>query len=94
MSPRFGYSSCRMHGRWIIRCNRCKRTLQCGYPFHQQTYAQAGRYIGFNYEAFYKGELDKKHQDRPYRYFNTINLLESSPLVTPQIKCKYGAPMA
>ncbi|KAJ7228904.1 pyridoxal phosphate-dependent transferase [Mycena pura] len=30
---------------------------------------------GFNYEAFYAGELDKKHQDKSYRYFNNINRL-------------------
>ncbi|KAJ7095148.1 pyridoxal phosphate-dependent transferase [Mycena belliarum] len=30
---------------------------------------------GFNYEAFYVNELDKKHQDKSYRYFNNINRL-------------------
>jgi len=44
-------------------------------PFHQQTLTQAGKHIGFNYEAFYKEELDKKHQDKSYRYFNNINRL-------------------
>ncbi|KJZ74078.1 5-aminolevulinate synthase [Hirsutella minnesotensis 3608] len=29
----------------------------------------------FNYEAFYTAELDKKHQDKSYRYFNNINRL-------------------
>lgn len=29
----------------------------------------------FNYEAFYGAELDKKHQDKSYRYFNNINRL-------------------
>lgn len=29
----------------------------------------------FNYEAFYNAELDKKHQDKSYRYFNNINRL-------------------
>ncbi|KAF4121246.1 5-aminolevulinate synthase [Geosmithia morbida] len=32
----------------------------------------------FDYEAFYKGELDKKHKDRSYRYFNNINRLAKS----------------
>lgn len=34
--------------------------------------AKAGR---FNYEAFYTTELDKKHKDKSYRYFNNINRL-------------------
>lgn len=29
----------------------------------------------FNYEQFYVGELDKKHKDASYRYFNNINRL-------------------
>lgn len=29
----------------------------------------------FDYEEFYKNELDKKHQDKSYRYFNNINRL-------------------
>ena len=29
----------------------------------------------FDYERFYSAELDKKHQDRSYRYFNNINRL-------------------
>jgi len=30
---------------------------------------------GFNYEQFYATELQKKHDDKSYRYFNTINRL-------------------
>jgi len=30
---------------------------------------------GFDYEQFYINELDKKHQDKSYRYFNNINRL-------------------
>lgn len=30
---------------------------------------------GFNYEQFYTDELQKKHDDKSYRYFNTINRL-------------------
>ena len=30
---------------------------------------------GFDYDAFYSAELDKKHQDKSYRYFNNINRL-------------------
>lgn len=29
----------------------------------------------FNYEGFYYNELDKKHKDKSYRYFNNINRL-------------------
>ena len=29
----------------------------------------------FDYEAFYQRELDKKHKDKSYRYFNNINRL-------------------
>jgi 5-aminolevulinate synthase len=29
----------------------------------------------FNYESFYRNELDKKHKDKSYRYFNNINRL-------------------
>ncbi|KAF1813247.1 tetrapyrrole biosynthesis, 5-aminolevulinic acid synthase [Eremomyces bilateralis CBS 781.70] len=29
----------------------------------------------FDYEAFYSAELDKKHKDKSYRYFNNINRL-------------------
>lgn len=29
----------------------------------------------FNYESFYAEELEKKHQDKSYRYFNNINRL-------------------
>ncbi len=29
----------------------------------------------FDYESFYQEELDKKHKDKSYRYFNNINRL-------------------
>ncbi|KAG5221197.1 mitochondrial aminolevulinate synthase [Salix suchowensis] len=32
-------------------------------------------YTGFNYEQFFVTELDKKHKDKSYRYFNNINRL-------------------
>ena len=31
----------------------------------------------FNYEQFYQNELEKKHKDKSYRYFNNINRLAS-----------------
>lgn len=29
----------------------------------------------FDYESFYEEELEKKHKDKSYRYFNNINRL-------------------
>ncbi|RDW60022.1 5-aminolevulinate synthase [Coleophoma crateriformis] len=38
--------------------------------------ARAARRDGkFDYEGFYSAELDKKHKDKSYRYFNNINRL-------------------
>lgn len=31
--------------------------------------------VKFDYEGFYQAELDKKHKDKSYRYFNNINRL-------------------
>ncbi|KAI7705226.1 5-aminolevulinate synthase [Hortaea werneckii] len=31
--------------------------------------------VKFDYDAFYQNELDKKHKDKSYRYFNNINRL-------------------
>lgn len=52
-----------------------KKAVASGCPYHQQAPVQARKHIGFNYETFYKEELDKKHQDKSYRYFNNINRL-------------------
>lgn len=55
-----------------------------GCPFHQnqkaaaevKSAAKAAKPINaFDYERFYVSELDKKHQDKSYRYFNNINRL-------------------
>jgi len=61
-----------------------------GCPFHKAAAAAAAdagkvptpvhtpkakAHSGFNYESFYVNELDKKHQDKSYRYFNNINRL-------------------
>ncbi|KAF9563722.1 5-aminolevulinate synthase [Agrocybe pediades] len=58
-----------------------------GCPFHAKAAADAAQatpavprkakkvHSGFDYESFYVGELDKKHQDQSYRYFNNINRL-------------------
>ncbi|KAK6342147.1 mitochondrial 5-aminolevulinate synthase [Orbilia blumenaviensis] len=35
----------------------------------------AGKKPTFDYEGFYYNELDKKHKDKSYRYFNNINRL-------------------
>ncbi|KAF3903896.1 hypothetical protein ABW20_dc0109066 [Dactylellina cionopaga] len=37
--------------------------------------ATAGKKATFDYEGFYYNELDKKHKDKSYRYFNNINRL-------------------
>lgn len=55
-----------------------KDAAAAGCPFHQKAASEstkAKKHTGFDYEAFYKGELDKKHQDKSYRYFNNINRL-------------------
>ncbi|KAF2755968.1 5-aminolevulinate synthase mitochondrial precursor [Pseudovirgaria hyperparasitica] len=46
----------------------------------QQTTQQSGpppspQPVKFDYERFYQTELDKKHKDKSYRYFNNINRL-------------------
>ena len=59
-----------------------------GCPFHKAAVAteaskaptpgstdKAKVHSAFNYESFYVNELDKKHQDKSYRYFNNINRL-------------------
>ena len=44
----------------------------------------------FDYEAFYSAELDKKHEDKSYRYFNNINRLAKefprAHMATPEDK--------
>ncbi|CAK7268593.1 mitochondrial 5-aminolevulinate synthase [Sporothrix epigloea] len=37
--------------------------------------APVGMQAKFDYEGFYQTELDKKHKDKSYRYFNNINRL-------------------
>ena len=37
--------------------------------------AEPRDYSSFDYEGFYQAELDKKHKDKSYRYFNNINRL-------------------
>ncbi|KAG9002270.1 mitochondrial 5-aminolevulinate synthase [Tulasnella sp. JGI-2019a] len=46
-------------------------------PVKAQAEAQAAqeKKEAFDYEAFYNVELDKKHKDKSYRYFNNINRL-------------------
>lgn len=50
-----------------------------GCPFHSEATTEAAKATatagGFNYEQFYLTELEKKHQDASYRYFNNINRL-------------------
>ncbi|KAG8860155.1 mitochondrial 5-aminolevulinate synthase [Tulasnella sp. 330] len=46
-------------------------------PVKAQADAQAAqeKKEAFDYEAFYNAELEKKHKDKSYRYFNNINRL-------------------
>jgi 5-aminolevulinate synthase len=56
-------------------------------PFHQAAIAESSTFAnqkaevasamlsGYNYEQFFVNELDKKHKDNSYRYFNNINRL-------------------
>lgn len=56
-----------------------------GCPFHKVASAESSTSTaqkakaatpgGFNYEHFYDAELEKKHKDQSYRYFNNINRL-------------------
>ncbi|KAH9811699.1 5-aminolevulinate synthase, mitochondrial [Teratosphaeria destructans] len=52
--------------------------------------ASAPKAAKFDYEGFYQNELDKKHKDKSYRYFNNINrLAEEFPrahMATPEEK--------
>lgn len=58
-------------------------TAAAGCPLHQKAAATAepaahkakATPSGFDYESFYVNELDKKHKDKSYRYFNNINRL-------------------
>ncbi|KAG7097176.1 mitochondrial 5-aminolevulinate synthase [Marasmius oreades] len=43
--------------------------------FHPPVSTSASLHNGFQYEQFYTNELEKKHQDKSYRYFNNINRL-------------------
>ncbi|CAG8503734.1 7767_t:CDS:2 [Ambispora leptoticha] len=42
---------------------------------HQLPATHSTNAISFDYESLYQHELDKKHQDKTYRYFNNINRL-------------------
>lgn len=45
----------------------------------------------FDYEAFYANELEKKHKDKSYRYFNNINRVSTSRGKTLTVAC-WGIP--
>jgi 5-aminolevulinate synthase len=67
-----------------------KAAAAAGCPFHKAAVQNSAKEVttapphpipavhtegGFNYEAFYNNELEKKHKDKSYRYFNNINRL-------------------
>lgn len=39
------------------------------------SHEQVSKQKAFDYESFYSEELEKKHKDKSYRYFNNINRL-------------------
>ena len=65
------------------------KAAPAGCPFHKASVAPAepepvvkqnkdtkpSAAAAFRYEQFYAGELEKKHKDQSYRYFNNINRL-------------------
>ncbi|TFL00949.1 5-aminolevulinate synthase [Pterulicium gracile] len=62
---------------------KAAKAAAAGCPFHAKAStsaenpapAAAKAHVGFDYKQFYSEELDKKHQDNSYRYFNNINRL-------------------
>lgn len=63
----------------VTKPQRADKILE-GMPFDSQSswssvQATAASPVKFNYQGFYHAELDKKRQDRSYRYFNNINRL-------------------
>ncbi|CAG8481620.1 5792_t:CDS:2 [Paraglomus brasilianum] len=44
-------------------------------PFHHPPVTHKTNSQSFDYEGLYQEELDKKHKDKSYRYFNNINRL-------------------
>jgi 5-aminolevulinate synthase len=57
------------------------KAAAAGCPFHKAAEpsltqkAETTSPSGFHYENFYDAELEKKHKDKSYRYFNNINRL-------------------
>ncbi|GAA5883142.1 hypothetical protein JCM3774_005334 [Rhodotorula dairenensis] len=47
-------------------------TCALGFAKHRVTSYRPGQ---FDYDSFYAAELEKKHQDKSYRYFNNVNRL-------------------
>ncbi|RAL58506.1 hypothetical protein DID88_004010 [Monilinia fructigena] len=58
-------------GRESVPFQHIKQTRQPA----QATHHEQPKGAKFDYEAFYSAELDKKHKDKSYRYFNNINRL-------------------
>jgi 5-aminolevulinate synthase len=61
-------AGCPVHAKGAINAH-AKAATPASYANSEHTAAP------FNYEAFFVGELDKKHKDQSYRYFNNINRL-------------------
>ncbi|KAF4631633.1 hypothetical protein G7Y89_g6495 [Cudoniella acicularis] len=61
----------REHGQHVPYPQHVKPVRQ---PTQQTTHHHKNA-VKFDYEGFYNAELDKKHKDKSYRYFNNINRL-------------------
>lgn len=55
--------------------NRRTKPAACPFADKPKSVASASTKPGFDYEMFYNAELEKKHKDKSYRYFNNINRL-------------------
>jgi 5-aminolevulinate synthase len=74
-------STAAKHPRDLASASSSKASTS-GCPFHQTAESvtttppvRVTPSSGFDYEQFYIKELDKKHEDKSYRYFNNINRL-------------------
>ncbi|KAG5923386.1 5-aminolevulinate synthase, mitochondrial [Claviceps africana] len=76
-----GFSSHHRAGKARIHTSRLQEARPVDTPVieaHENVRHALDRKVSigkFNYEGFYTAELDKKHKDKSYRYFNNINRL-------------------
>ncbi|PPQ77695.1 hypothetical protein CVT25_011130 [Psilocybe cyanescens] len=63
-------AGCPFHAKAAEDARKAAAAAPAPVPSHK-----AKPHTGYNYESFYVNELEKKHQDSSYRYFNNINRL-------------------